>query len=161
MTAKARFRPAFTPVTVANIPARDPAVRMRNVSPGDGVKPGRVLKSSVPPSVVEPEIGGKNLTIDPSAVAPQAGISNVQIKFTVEIDGLNEPQTISAPSNPKPLDQLFSDAGIDPSVLGGLSGAGGLGSSSSGSGSSSGADYMQCVQQANTTAEINACASQL
>ena len=46
-----------------------------------------------------------NLTIDPSAIAPAGAVpvSNIKVSFSVEIDGLNEQQTITAPSNPKPI----------------------------------------------------------
>jgi hypothetical protein len=101
-----------------------------------------------------------NLTIDPSQIAPEGAVpvSNIQISFSAEIDGLNEEQTIEAPSNAKPIDELLSDAGIDPSTLGGL-GATGLGSTGGSGGSSS--SFEQCIQQASTPDEINACASQL
>ena len=103
-----------------------------------------------------------NLTIDPSQIAPEGAVpvSNIQVSFSVEIDGLNEQQTIEAPTDAKPLDQLLSDVGIDPSTLGGL-GATGLGGTSSGSGSAGGSSFEQCIQQATTPDEINACASQL
>jgi hypothetical protein len=100
-----------------------------------------------------------NLTIDPSAIAPSGTalpVSNITVSFAVEIDGLNEPQTIEAPAGAKPISQLFSDIGIDPSALGGA-----LGATSGGGSSSSGGAYLQCVQQATTPAEINDCASQL
>ena len=67
-----------------------------------------------------------NLTIDPSAVAPEGvavPIEDIQISFAVEIAGLNEEQTIEAPSDAKPIDELFGDLGLDPSALGGLGGA--------------------------------------
>lgn len=99
-----------------------------------------------------------NLTIDPSQIAPEGAVpvSNIELSFAVEIDGLNEQQTIEAPTDAKPIDQLLSDVGIDPSTLGGL-GATGLGGSSGASGSS----FQQCIQQATTPDEINACATQL
>jgi hypothetical protein len=100
-----------------------------------------------------------NLTVDPSAVAPQGvsiPISNIQVSFAVEIDGLNDQQTIEAPADAKPITQLFSDLGIDPSALGAL-GAGSL----PGAGSGSGDAFQQCMQQASTPEEINACAAEL
>jgi hypothetical protein len=110
-----------------------------------------------------------NLTIDPSQIAGGGiiPISNIQISFSVEIDGLNEPQTISAPANAKPISSLLGDLGVSPGLLGGaLDGSlpGGP-DSSSGSGSSGGsgnsAAYLQCLQQASSPSDINACASQL
>jgi hypothetical protein len=98
-----------------------------------------------------------NLTIDPSAIAPGGAvpIGEITISFAVEIDGLNETQTIEAPSGAKPISELLSNLGVDPSVLGGALGAAG------GAGGGAGGDYLQCVQQATTPAEINDCASQL
>jgi hypothetical protein len=101
-----------------------------------------------------------NLGIDPSAVAPEGvtvPIGEITVDFAVEIGGLNEDQTIDAPSGAKPISELLSDLGVDPSALGeipGLSGgAGGAGGA--------GGDYLECVQQATTPDEINDCASQL
>jgi hypothetical protein len=108
-----------------------------------------------------------NLTIDPSAIAGGAVIpvSNIQISFSVEIDGVNEDQTITAPSGAKPIDSLLGDLGVSPGALGGLGGGGlpGLGDSGSGGSGGSGdsAAYLDCIQQATSPSEINDCASQL
>jgi hypothetical protein len=102
-----------------------------------------------------------NLTIDPSAVAPEGvtvPIGEITVDFAVEIDGLNDQQTIEAPSGAKPISQLLSDLGVDPSSLGGIPG---LGGSAGGTGGAGGSDYLDCVQQATTPAEINDFASQL
>ena len=100
-----------------------------------------------------------NLVIDPSALAPEGvpvPIGEITIDFAVEIDGLNEEQTVEAPSGAKPISELLSDLGVDPSSLGGIPGLpGGTG------GGGSGSDYLDCVQQATTPAEINDCAAQL
>ena len=102
-----------------------------------------------------------NLTIDPTQIAPEGAIpvSNIQIQFSVEIDGLNEDQTIEAPTDAKPISELLGDTGLDPSALGGLGGAS-LGAGSSGGGAAGGS-FEQCIQQASTPDEINACATQL
>ena len=57
-----------------------------------------------------------NLTIDPSQIAPEGAVpvSNIQISFSVEIDGLNEQQTIEAPSNAKPISELLGRRGHRP-----------------------------------------------
>jgi hypothetical protein len=101
-----------------------------------------------------------SLGIDPAAIAAGTAIpvSNITIDFSIEIDGVNEDQTITAPEGAKPISDLLGSFGIDPSALGGalggsLPGAGGGGAGSSG-------DYLQCLQQATTPAEINDCASQ-
>ncbi len=97
-----------------------------------------------------------SLAIDPSAIAPAGAvpISNIAVSFAVEIDGLNEEQTIEAPTDAKPISELFSDVGLDPGALGDL---GAL----PGTGSGSGDAFQQCMQQATTPEEINACASEL
>jgi hypothetical protein len=103
-----------------------------------------------------------NLTIDPSALgAPSDQIGEITISFSVEIDGLNEDQTITAPSNPKPISDLIGASGLDLGALGGD--LGGTSGSSSGGGSSSagGGKYLDCIQNASTPDEINACAAQL
>ncbi len=103
-----------------------------------------------------------NLTIDPSAVAPGGAvpIGEITVAFAIEIDGLNEEQTITAPSGAKPLAELFGDLGIDPSTLDQIPGLPG-GTGGSGGGGGGGSDYLDCVQQASTPQEINDCASQL
>ena len=102
-----------------------------------------------------------NLTIDPSAVAPEGvtvPIGEITVNFAIEIDGLNEEQTIEAPSGAKPISELLTDLGVDPSSLGGIPG---LPGGTSGGGGGGGSDYLQCVEQASTPAEINDCASEL
>ena len=93
-------------------------------------------------------------------IAPEGAIpvSNIQIQFSVEIDGLNEDQTIEAPTDAKPISELLGDTGLDPSTLGGLGGAN-LGGG--GGGGAAGSSFEQCIQQASTPDEINACATQL
>lgn len=101
-----------------------------------------------------------NLTVDPSALAPEGvtvPVGEITIDFGVEIAGLNEEQTIDAPSGAKPINELLSDLGVDPSQIGAIPGL--PGGSSGGSGG--GGDYLQCVEQASTPAEINECASEL
>jgi hypothetical protein len=98
-----------------------------------------------------------NLTIDPSALgAPSEQIGEISISFSVEIDGLNEEQTVSAPEDPKPIADLIQSSGLDLGALGGsLGGASGSGAGGGGS------EYLDCIQQAQTPDEINACAAQL
>jgi hypothetical protein len=97
------------------------------------------------------------LSIEPPN-ASKSGPKKVDLQLELSIDGVNEDQTIEAPSGAKPLNDLFLKLGVNPiellgaasgqGGLGGLSGAGGLGSllnglgggtgGSSGDGSSSG-----------------------
>ena len=103
-----------------------------------------------------------SLTIDPSAIAGEGAvpIDTIDISFGLELTGVNEQQTITAPSGAQPISQLLGDLGISPSDLGQLPGL--PGTSGGGGGGASADDYFQCIQQAGSDpAEINKCASQL
>jgi hypothetical protein len=107
-----------------------------------------------------------HLTIDPSAIAGgaiQIPIDNIDIALSVELDDVNEQQTVSAPSGAQPISQLFSDIGIDLGDIPGLGSTGSSGSGGSSSGSSgSSSDYFKCLQQAGDDPRaINKCASEL
>jgi hypothetical protein len=82
------------------------------------------------------------------------------VKLDLQLTGVNEDQTVEAPANPKPFDQLLSQLG----GLGGLAG----GSSGSGSGSSGGASsqnlekYSKCIEDAgNDATKAQKCADLL
>jgi hypothetical protein len=123
-----------------------------------------------------------NLAIDPSAIpdAEAAGVESVDANFSMRLAGVNEEQEISAPSDAQPLGDLLSQFGVDPEALeGGLGGlgdlggagtglpgvpgAGGGGGGGAGGGAAAGdADaYLDCIADAQTPDEINACASEL
>lgn len=94
-----------------------------------------------------------SLDITPPATGTTAGVSAITIDFSITLSGVNEPQTISAPSSSKPFSDLQQ-------LIGGL-GIPGLGSSGVPSvpgSSGSSADYTKCVQQAGTnSAKLNDC----
>ncbi len=108
------------------------------------------------------------ITLD---IAPPAGtasgISDVSIDFSITLNDVNQPQTITAPQNAKPLSDLTGQLG-GLGILGGLSGGSSLGgTSSSGSSgsvpstgsSAAGQQYIQCALKAQgDEAAINACA---
>lgn len=117
-----------------------------------------------------------NLTIEPEG----SGGERVEIEFDVTLGEVNEEQSISAPSKAKPLEALFNQLGINPLELLEGGGAGGLGGlleglgegelpsegSSGGGGSSGGASksqqaYIECLQGAQTPADLQKCASLL
>jgi hypothetical protein len=99
-------------------------------------------------------------------IAPPAGtgasVSSVNLNLSVALSDVNQPQTITAPSNPKPISDLLNQLGIS-----GLPGVGGStgGFSVPGGGSSSGganSAYLKCVQNAGTNqSKISACATKL
>jgi hypothetical protein len=74
------------------------------------------------------------LTIEPPAGSNANGVSKVDLSLDLTLTDVNKPQTITAPSGAKPLNDLFQQLGINPlSLIGpngglnGLSGAGGAG----------------------------------
>lgn len=100
----------------------------------------------------------------------------VEMEFELTLSGVNEDQTITAPADAKPLEDLFKKLGVNPLELleaGSSGGLGGLlegvgGSSSEGGGSSSGSGmaaeqqaYVECLQTAKSAADIQKCASLL
>jgi hypothetical protein len=129
------------------------------------------------------------LSIEPQN-ASSGGPKKVDLPFELSIDGVNEEQSIEAPSGAKPLNELFQQLGVNPIELlgaaggqGGLGGSGGLGgllnglsgaagggssagggSESSGGGSSgSGSQqaYLKCLQGATTPVDLQKCAGLL
>jgi hypothetical protein len=140
-----------------------------------------IKRSHVEIAVGEDDIVRKfaiELTVEP----PQAKGEKVEVEMEVTLSGVNEEQSFGEPSNAKPLEELFRKLKVNPLELlegGGSEGIGGLleglmgGSSggSSGGGSSSGAssgpsaaaqkEYVQCLQQARTPADLQKCASLL
>ncbi len=92
-------------------------------------------------------------------LTPPAGsgatVSNVNLTFSVAFSDVNQPQTITAPANAKPLQDLLSQLGI-PS-LPGVGGSGGF--SLPGAGSSGSSPSQDCLANAKTQAEIQKCLS--
>lgn len=112
-------------------------------------------------------------------VAPEGSDEKVEVEFEITLSGVNEEQSFSAPSDAKPLEALFKQIGVNPLELleaGGEEGLGGLldglldgadgsgSSSGGGGGSESGAlpnqkEYLDCLQKAQTTADLQKCAN--
>jgi len=101
--------------------------------------------------------------------AQVGGLKSGTVSFSIEFADVGKPQTITPPTNAKPLSALTSQLGGLSGLLGGAAGSGSSGSSSSGSsGSRSGtpsADalqkYSQCLQKADPTKpeELQKCAA--
>ncbi|HSS42010.1 MAG TPA: hypothetical protein VLK37_05585 [Solirubrobacterales bacterium] len=115
------------------------------------------------------------LTIQP----PKAGNEKVELEMELSLSEVNEEQSFSAPSDAKPLEALFKDAGINPTEAGkiiegifeegpagfleGLAGGSGI-PSFGGGGSGGGAarqEYSECLQGAETPADLQKCANLL
>jgi hypothetical protein len=110
------------------------------------------------------------LTISP----PEAADEKVELELEISLAAVNEEQSFSAPSGAKPLEALFKKIGINPLELfeaGGGEGLGGLleglgDTSSGGGGSDLGGitgqeEYIECLEKAETPADLQKCASLL
>jgi hypothetical protein len=115
------------------------------------------------------------LTVEP----PEAKGEKVELEMEVTLSGVNEQQTFSTPSNAKPLEALFKKLGVNPlelleagsgggigglleGITGGSTGGGSSSEGSSETGSPQGQkEYVQCLQQAESAAELQKCASLL
>jgi hypothetical protein len=136
---------------------------------------GKAIKEShVELNVDEDDIVRKfamELTVEP----PEAKGEKVELEMEISLSGVNEEQSFSSPDNAKPLEALFKQLGVNPFDLleegssGGLGGLlEGVGGSSSGSSASGGSEaggssaaqkeYVQCLQGAETPADLQKCA---
>jgi hypothetical protein len=110
-----------------------------------------------------------NLALDPNAIpdADAAGVDSVDLNFSMRLGGVNEEQTIDAPSGAKPIDELLGQFGVAPRTLGGLDalGAGGVPAAPATPAPQSGGGdpnaYLDCIAEASTPEAIEACASDL
>jgi hypothetical protein len=98
------------------------------------------------------------------------GLTSVHVVLTLQISGLNQPQTITAPSNPAPFSafkvkvrSILAGLGglLGSSSLGSLLGSGSAGGDSAGA-SSKGERYGRCVVAAGQdAAKLQRCAQLL
>jgi hypothetical protein len=99
------------------------------------------------------------LAIEPPS-GSNAPISSVNANFSVSVSDVNQPQTITAPSNAKPIRDLLGQFGIKPGSLGAL-GGGSAGGQTPGGGGGPGQAYTDCLKSAQTASDFNKCAQQL
>lgn len=93
-----------------------------------------------------------------------SGPESAEVDFDLTLSGVNEEQSIVAPPNAKPLNDLFFKLGINPiALLSLLEGGGGLGGllDELSSGDSGAQSYADCLQKARTAADIQKCGSLL
>jgi hypothetical protein len=142
------------------------------------------LKDSIKSTHVELYVGDDHIvrrvvaeaTIEPPK-GSQGGAKKVDLHLDMTLTGVNEEQTITAPSGSRPLSDLFLKLGINPiellgafqnsggeglgSLLEGLSksGGGSSGGGNSGGGSSGGGQesYYECLGKAQTPVDIQNC----
>ncbi len=128
------------------------------------------LKSSVQDASIDVYSGAddhvlRKLAVSLSIVPPAdsgATVSKLNLDFSVTLSNVNEPQTITAPSNTKPLSDLLGQLGL-PGLPGVGGGAGGFNLPGGGgsSGGTTNPSYLKCVQKATSPDEISACAEKL
>jgi hypothetical protein len=97
-----------------------------------------------------------SLSIEPPAGPGALDVSSVSVDFSLTLSDVNAPQTITAPSGAKPISGLLDDLG-----LGELGTPRSGGNGGGGGGGGPAPDYLKCIEDAQTPAEINDCASQL
>jgi hypothetical protein len=117
-----------------------------------------------------------NLAVDPSAIAAGAAVpvESVDVGFSLTFSGVNDEQTIEAPSDAKAISELsdqlnLGDLGLQLPGLGGSDlggglddlGAGGGGGGGGAGGSDAAQAYLDCISQAQTADDQAACASEL
>jgi hypothetical protein len=141
------------------------------------------VKSSLKSAHVDLYVGDDHIvrriaakaTIEPSK-SSGASAKRIELELDLTLTGVNEEQTVSAPSSAKPLSNLFLKLGINPLELlgafqngGGSAGLGSLlerlnnaggGSSGGGRGGGSGAggqSYYECLGEAHTPVDMQSC----
>jgi len=104
----------------------------------------------------------RKLTLALSVVPPRGATRSVDVSLSIELSDLNQPQTIQAPANSRPLNELLGQL---QGLLGGALGGSALGGGSGSSGGASSAQlnaYAKCVQRAGSNVtEAQKCASLL
>jgi hypothetical protein len=109
-----------------------------------------------------------SLDLKPPAGTPGAPDS-LTLDLQLNLADVNKPQTIQAPANAQPLQNLFQKLGVNPGQLGnalrgGLGTSGALpqsGGSTTAPSASATQAYQQCLQQASGAAALQACANLL
>jgi hypothetical protein len=123
-----------------------------------------------------------NLGLDPTAIpdADTEGVESIDVEFSLRIGGVNEEQTIDAPTDAQPIDDLLGQFGLSESDIadalegystqfglggigsgdlgGGGLGGGGLGDSGGGGGAGGVTDqYFQCIEDAPPAQAFEQC----
>jgi hypothetical protein len=102
----------------------------------------------------------RRFALDLAIEPPQGDVSSVDVTLDVTLGDVNQPQTITAPSNAKPLTDLLSQFGISPDQLGALGSLGAGVSSGSGSSPAPSSAQLDCLKQAKTQADFQKCVTQ-
>ncbi len=99
-----------------------------------------------------------SLVIEPTGITDASTVSSVDIDFSFTLSDVNEPQTISEPSDAQPISGLLGDLGLE--GLGGFGSSGGSGGSVGGGGPAPGATW-NASRMPTRSAEVEKCADEL
>jgi hypothetical protein len=127
------------------------------------------IEDAVKSATVDVWTGADDKTLRKLALAldvqpPSGSVKHVSVAFSIELSDLNKPQTINAPANPRPLNELLGQLqGLLGGALPQLGGGGQGGSGSGGAGGSAQVQkYAQCLKDAGgDVAKAQACADLL
>lgn len=116
----------------------------------------------------------RKMAMELAIVPPEAADEKVELEVDLTLSGVNEEQSFEAPSDAKPLEGLFKQLDVNPLELLEAAEGGGLGDllegitggSSGGGGSGLGEaegqkEYVECLQGAETPADLQKCANLL
>lgn len=100
----------------------------------------------------------RRFRIDLALVPPDGPDIDIGLEFT--LSELNEEQSIEAPSDTRPLNDLLRELGIgELGSLGGLGGPAGPGGTSGPPSGAEAQEYLNCIAEASTPAELQRCNS--
>ena len=140
------------------------------------------LSKAITKSHVEIAVGDDHIVrkfaLELGIEPPQAKGEKVELELEVSLSGVNEEQSFETPSHAKPIEALFQKLGVNPlelleagrsgglgglleGVTGGSNGGGSPAESSAGGSAQAQKEYVQCLQQAKTSADLQKCASLL
>jgi hypothetical protein len=105
-----------------------------------------------------------SLAIQPPEDAGAGDVGRADVSFSLTLSDLNEDQEFTAPESARPLTELLDKLGVDLGPLAGLSAppsADGTAGGTQTPDAEASAAYLECVNQAETPADFNACAAEL
>jgi hypothetical protein len=100
------------------------------------------------------------------SIVIEQGDNSADLGFDFTLSGVNESQTIDAPSGARPFRDLLEELGVGPEILQQLGGIGALGGGAGGgapivpgggAGQSQQLQYLQCLSQARSAAQLQEC----
>jgi hypothetical protein len=159
-----------TPACAAQLGAAGPLPSTAELDQAKGQVQSALKKAHIDVYVGEDNIVRRiaaELSIEPPAGASEGGPKKVDVDFDLSLEGVNEEQSITAPSGAKPLNELFLKLGINPIELLNATRGGGLGEllggaaggATGGTAGGSTQAIQECLQGATSAADVQKCAA--